>query len=73
MLNVLQATISSMKKKQKELTNAKGLVLTERDFLPYLKKISAFSFSGEEYGEAYLGEVGIRNLTFELLGKMLPR
>jgi DGQHR domain-containing protein len=73
MLNLLQPIISAMKKKNKLLTDAKGLRLAKQDFLPYLKKISTFSFSAEEYGKRYLGEVGIRTLSSELQDKMLPR
>lgn len=73
MLNLLKPITDDLKEKGKVLTDGKGLVLTRNDFKPYFEKIKDFSFSGEEYGAAYLGEAGIRELTQALKEKMFGR
>lgn len=70
MLNLLKPIIDDLKEKGKTLTDEKGLVLTRKEFKPYFERIKSFSFSSEEYGAAFLGEAGIRELT-ELLKKKI--
>jgi len=65
-LNLLRLVIEDLRKKKKKITDDKGLMIDKNDFKPYLKKIAGFSFSGEDYGDQYLGEGGIRKLTKEL-------
>jgi DGQHR domain-containing protein len=72
MLNLLKYILEDLRKKRK-LTDSKGLVVARKDFKRYFNRIADFSFRGEEYGTAYLGEAGIRELTEELRVKMLGR
>lgn len=70
MLNLLKLIVDDLKKKDKKLTDDKGLLLTNEDFKPYFSKIASFSFRGTDIGDEYLGEAGIKKLTRELQEKI---
>lgn len=69
-LNLLKPIADDIKKKGKKLTDDKGLLLSKKDFTPYLTKIAGFSFRGTDIGDEYLGEAGIKKLTKELHQKL---
>lgn len=62
MLSLLKPIVDDMKRKGKKPTDDKGLLLNRKDFLPYLAKISSFSFKGADIGDEFLGEAGIKKL-----------
>ena len=70
MLNLLKPIVDDIKKKRKKLTGDKGLLLSKKDFAPYISKIAAFSFRGADIGDEYLGEAGIKKLTKNLQQKI---
>lgn len=71
MLSLLKPIVDDIKRKGKKPTDDKGLLLNSKDFVPYLTKISNFSFKGEDIGDEYLGEAGIKKLAKELHQKVL--
>jgi len=74
-LNLLEAIIQDMRRREVPISDRRGLRVNESDFRDYLAKMATFRFSARAVrseGASYVGEAGISQLTDRLKGLVFP-
>jgi hypothetical protein len=65
LLGLLEQIIKDMREKNISLVDDSGLLITKKDFQPYIEKLRAYNFSAKEgkaEGKTYVGEAGANEL-----------